>query len=139
MKLILLIVALASACGAQAKIDVSVDGDRVAVDITDERLVTVLRSVSRDLDLNPPDTSRVDPREIVDLSARGKIEVVFERLLRNYNHIFKYDQAGELTGVTILGRKSADTGPYDTSTLPDAPPDVEESQPAPEQEPEQEE
>jgi hypothetical protein len=134
VKTILWVLMAIAPCMAEATIELSIDGERISLDVVGESLETVLQRVSGDLGLDAPDLSRVDPREKVDISivTHGKIELVFERLLRNYNYIFKYDQAGDLKGVTILGRKSSDVGPYD-----DTPPDMS-SQQEPLTEPEEE-
>ncbi|MBD3648785.1 MAG: hypothetical protein HUJ31_15340, partial [Pseudomonadales bacterium] len=120
MKSIFFTAILFLATSVQATFEMRDEDNRIVVEVEDERLGTVLVRVSEHLGLDRPDFSRVHPGEIVSVSVRGDAEAVLHRLLRNYNYIFKYDQEGQLKGLTILGRKSANVGPVDERSLPQA-------------------
>lgn len=120
MKLIFAFLIILAAMAVEARFDMQEQDNRVILEVEDERLSTVLVQVSERLGLDEPDFSRVHPGEVISVSVRGDAETVLNRLLRNYNHIFKYDQQGGLKGITILGRKSADVGPVDERSLPQA-------------------
>jgi hypothetical protein len=60
------------------------------------------------------DRGLIEPRERAPEVMRGNLEMVVTRLLRNYNHILKYGEAGNVTGVLLIGLKSGvDNTRYD--------------------------
>lgn len=84
------------------------DTDRVRVDWQDVQVLDSARELAGSLEFRISSTVGQilsDPAERVNLSMHGNPERILSRLLQRYNYVVRYESAGDIAEVTIMGRE----------------------------------
>lgn len=77
----------------------------------DIRVATYLRNLADEHQFELQGEQLVQNETFSPRQNTKKIERSIANALRNFNHIVKYDQQGQIRLVQIVGRKSNDVGP----------------------------